>query len=351
MTADEARVINSVSIETPTGYRVLQLVHGDITAVRTDLLICTSHPHEDKPLAGQIIHRLHERHGLDLHCARRWLSLDNGCSTCFTPVPPGLPFSYVLILRMPDPEAGVEGSILFDRAIQGTFAAVAALEMLDRGFPVLSLPVVYGQQIANHVAGADSLIRRATEWLKQSRHTQTVQMVFNDDHDMDEWDRAMNRSLGRSYVSGGTSHVLDSLCREILQMISAHDDARLAGVTRLLRQSLARVESLCVEPVCAFGRKLVEVMLGHLLPLAGLKVSGVLINNIEELHRCPRVPPWICSYMHTLRILGNESVHMKEKGPGTTVSRLTVGDLISALSAVRSLLAFWHSFLNERAEP
>jgi hypothetical protein len=349
LAVEETRVINSVSIETPTGYKVFQLVQGDITVLPTDLLICSSHVDEDRPLDGQIIHRVRDRFGLTLDGARRLLALEHGCWTCFQSAPPRLPFAHVLILRMPEPQPGSAGNALFDAAIRGTFAAVAALEMMDQPFPVISFPVVYGQEISDFVAGAETLIRRATAWLRQSAHTHTVQMVFVDSQDMASWDEAMNRSLGRTYLSGGTSQVLVSLCREVFEQFSTQADPRLEQATTLLREALSRPDRLYVDQVCVFGRKLVEVMLSILLPRLGLRSSGVLINNIEELRKSPRVAPWIISYMHTLRIFGNESVHVREEATYQP-ARLGISDLVSALSAIRSLLAFWHEFQTALAD-
>lgn len=336
-----AQTINSVSVDTPNGFRSFQLVQGDITTVPTDLLICSSHPDADRPPDGNIIRRLRDRHGWDLHDACRLLSLDHGCWTCFLAAPAGLPCGNVLVLRMPDPTHDSDGNALFDNSIQGTFAAVAALELMDRRFPVISLPLLYNRQLEDRVAGAETLIRRATAWLKQSAHTHTIQMVFIDTSDMACWNEAMDRSLGRSYVPGGSNAVVSGLCSEVLGQLAGSHDPRLAGATGPLRGALAHADKLSIEHLCAFGRKLVELMLAQLLPQFGLRHTSILANNIEELNKCHRVAPWIVSYMHTLRIFGNESVHARDQGSPHRPSRLGASDLVVALSAIRALLAFW----------
>lgn len=53
--------------------------------------------------------------------------------------------------------------------------------------------------------------------------------------------------------------------------------------------------------------------------------------DIEELSQKKIIAPWIGSYMHSLRIFGNEMVH----------SKLSNVDCISSLSAIRALINFF----------
>ena len=65
-------------------------------------------------------------------------------------------------LRMPELDYESDGNVRFERIIRGTFAAIAALEMMGHAFSTISLPVVYARKITNHIAGADALIRWTT---------------------------------------------------------------------------------------------------------------------------------------------------------------------------------------------
>jgi hypothetical protein len=194
----------------------------------------------------------------------------------------------------------------------------------------------------DYAAAVESLIRHAVRWLKQSAHTNTVQFVVYYADDLEDWDAAMNRSLGRSYVAAGSDRVLESLCQELNHLAFGHHASPLTDAVRPLAEALARRETLCIETVCVFGRKLVEVMLAKLLPSLGLREGPVLLNNIEELRKSSRVAPWICSYMHSLRVFGNETVHTRAGESGYLPARLDRGDLVSALCAIRALLSFWN---------
>ena len=213
----------------------------------------------------------------------------------------------------------------------------------------VSLPVLYGQRILKeHSRGGElylrlieTLIRQGLLWLKKSDQTHTIQFIVFEEEQMVAWDEAMNKTMGRSLISAGSDAVLVSLCQEIIDAIHSRPDGRLAGAVVPLVDALAHQDRLSIENVCIWGRKLVETMLLVLLPIIQIKPDRDLASNIEALGKSKAVAPWIVSYMHSLRIFGNESVHAKGDTPGYHPSRLEKGDLVSALSAVRSLLAVW----------
>ena len=57
--------------------------------------------------------------------------------------------------------------------------------------------------------------------------------------------------------------------------------------------------------------------------------------------RCQGVAPWVSSHMHTLRILGNETVHARTTDESCYPSHLGQNELMTALSAIRALIEFW----------
>ena len=239
--------------------------------------------------------------------------------------------------------------MFFDKAVRGIFASIAALEYLEHTFSTVSLSAIYGQRLQKeHDHGedlypsiAESLIRHALHWLKNSNHTHTIQFVVYREDELKVWDAAMNTCLGRSLIAAGTDGVIKSLCQEITQQATSQPNALLQGALEPLANALARSDKLYVQSICVFGRKLVEEMLQVLMPLGGLKIQKELMNNIDALERSRRVAPWITSYMHSLRVFGNEEVHAKPQSPEYRPSRMDKGDLISALSAIRALLSSW----------
>lgn len=341
--------INSVSVETPQGYKTFSLMQGDITLLSTDLLIISSHGNPQMRPTGQVIDSLKARYELEIDPDCRWLDFAEGRWTCFQrPLCPA-PFSAILTVRIPSLLRQIDPFPFFDETVQGVFASVAALEYMGEAFRVISVPVLYGQRIMNeHDGGAanyplliESMIRHALRWLKKSDQSHTVQFVVYEEKQVKAWNKAMDRTLGRSVISAGADGVLKSLCQEIVHAIRSQPDTRLAGAVLPLADALAHPNRLSIQNVCVWSRKLVEAMLDVLMPIFEIKPARDLATNIDQLGRSRAVAPWIVSYMHSLRIFGNESVHARGEVPGYQPTCLEKGDLVSALSAVRSLLTVW----------
>ena len=119
-------------------------------------------------------------------------------------------------------------------------------------------PQEWGQRLVDYSAAVASLIRHATDWLRRSRTTQTVRFVVYLSHELDGWDVAMNRLMGRSFGSAGSDAVLESLCDEIVHLGTLHKGGPLAPALGPLLDALSRRDRLGIEHVCVFGRKLVE---------------------------------------------------------------------------------------------
>lgn len=336
---------NAVSVETVQGYKSFNLIHGDITLVPTDLLVISTHGHPAFPPTGQVIDSLRKRYGTTIDATRRWLDFAEGCWTCFQQQPEPATFSAILTVCLRQQDQ----LLFFDQAMRGVFASIAALEYMEHNYPVISLPVLYGQRLmTEHDRGAEqypllaeSLIRNALRWLKKSEHTHTIQFVVYENDALPGWDDAMNKTMGRSLVSAGADAVLKSLCHETRLLAKTIADERLTAAAVRLSRELAHPDRLVIDNICVSGRMLVETMAKYLLADWKINIAPSLLENIETIRKTERTAPWIVSYMHSLRIFGNETAHARDANPGYRPSRLEKGDLVSALSAIRSLLTVW----------
>lgn len=342
------QTINSVSVETSHGYKTFNLMHGDITQVPTDLLVLSAYGNSVSPAEGQVVEALRRR-GVVIAPEPRWLNFSERCWTSFQRQEGGGPLSALLTVFIPQLAWTADPLPVFEEAVLGVFASLAALEYRREAYKRVSLPVLYGQRILKeHSRGEElypklieTLIRQGLLWLKKSDQTHTVQFVVFEKEQMVAWDDAMNKTMGRSLISAGSDAVLVSLCQEVMDAIRSRPDGRLAGAVVPLADALAHQDRLSIENVCVWGRKLVETMLVTLLPALKIPPGRDLAPNIDLLARSKTVAPWIVSYMHSLRIFGNESVHARGDEPGYHPTRLEKSDLVSALSAMRSLLAIW----------
>lgn len=352
-----SRIVNSVSVETPQGYKTFILMHGDITQIATDLLVLSAYGDGNSSPEGLLVRSLRQRHGIVVAPEPRWLNFSDRCWTCFQEQEGDAPFSAILTLFISQLAWNQNPLPIFEDAVQGVFASLAALEYKGRSFASVSLPVLYGHRIRTEHSGGvalyprliEILIRHALRWLKKSEHTHTVQFVVYEKEHLSAWDEAMNKTMGRSLISAGADAVLKSLCAETRHLAQSQTDGRLRTATERLHRELAHEDTLVIENVCVSGRLLVEAMVGILLTDLPLKTAASLLENIETLRKSEKVAPWIVSYMHSLRIFGNETAHVRGMDPTYRPSRLEKADLVSALSAIRSLLTCWPA-VAERGE-
>ena len=72
----------------------------------------------------------------------------------------------------------------------------------------------------------------------------------------------------------------------------------------------------------------------------GLAPGTNAFGNIERLQAHGGIAKWINSYLHCLRVLGNESVHLSEHDQRIPVT-LAAGDLIVILGNMARVLDFY----------
>ena len=334
--------VNSVSIETVEGYRSFDILHADVLEVPADLVIISTHANPEEPPSGQLVHALKKK-GVEIDPNLIFQVVDKDTMwVCFQEIVCSETcVGSVLTARMKTSRELDNPQAYFDDAVKGIFSSIAALEYLGHRFRVINLPVIYGQRIVDYEAAIGSLLKNALRWLKKSDHAEKVNFVVYSSEDLAVWDSALNQAMGRSLVAAGSDEVLKGMVKELAHQLSVTQESAFSSAIVPLQQALSKPDSICIENICVFGRKLCELLSLHLVERHNLKLSPILLNNIETLRESKIVAPWICSYMHSLRIFGNETVHTRSSVKYVPKS-LDQNDLIASLSAIKSLLAFWN---------
>jgi hypothetical protein len=85
------------------------------------------------------------------------------------------------------------------------------------------------------------------------------------------------------------------------------DNAAATELLLLLKRDAGNFVTLA-----ALARRLVEAIVQAIVHERGAKAEAELIKKIEALAN-HGVSPWMLSYMHLLRVFGNEAVHEKRK--------------------------------------
>lgn len=342
------KIVNSVSIETVEGYKCFNLLHGDVLDCGSDLLVLSTHANPEKPLSGAVLKGIKQKLGIEVDPEKIFQIVRPGSIwICFQALSENDKFKNILTVRMKKCNEDAEFEAFYGDAIKGVFSAISSLEFQGFSFKTISLPVLYGSRIKDYSAAVSILLNNSITWLKKSENTRVINFVINENTELSSWDKALDRSLGRSFVNLGNNLILDSMIKEITTLIMNNKKMLFDDLIDPLFNSL-NSQDPCVENVCVNGRKFAEMIVSELLCDNGLKEEKELMNNIEKLGREKIIAPWICSYMHGLRIFGNEMVHSKLNVSGYFPQKLNNVDFISGLSAIRALINFRLEYLKGR---
>ena len=341
----ELRLVNSVAVDTRWGPRRFDLLHGDITRLpldgRVDLLTLSVLP--GQYVLGRMLGALRQEFGLELGELRKAAAIDAtqafGCWLS-APLPPQFPFARVLV----DETLGTHEHPIGD-VLRNIFAFTTALEV--KGIPTRSLVMpllgsgalgIKPQQIVG------PLLEESLSFLERARTVEVVKFIEIHEARIEELSLAMDSRLNRVAVSLPATAHLQQVCKDIADLAAAH--SRIKGGGGAVLSELAGVvrdpARVSIELFSA-SRRLAEAVV---MDLSGPhRADGVLWKGIDGLSALGYAP-WLGSYLHVLRILGNETVHFHEKDLRRQPVHLVQADLALCLTVIQRVLRLW---LVERA--
>ncbi|MCA9645059.1 MAG: hypothetical protein KC492_30425, partial [Myxococcales bacterium] len=344
-------LLNSFAMDTRSGLREVALYQGDISELPSSLLVLSTHAGKGRP-SGGALRAVEERYGrLAWRDRKRVVSLTRrhlldvqarypGDPSFEVPAhvyllpADGTPWSDILLLRLPAPEyyrTLEHAQAAYRTAVDAVFCAAATLEQLGRKHERITLSVLGGAQAFSKRAAIDALLEGGVRWLERSIHTSSVAYTLLDAENAPSWCEAMNQALGRTTDEGqygAANQLLRRELKERIEHVQARDpESDLARTLGAMNHALSSPGRMCVQHYAMFGRKVAEVVSRDICASLGLATSANAFANIEKLSADPRVSKWINSYMHSLRVLGNESVHVMGHGERVPTS-LDGGDLL-----------------------
>ena len=356
--------INTLFVETPQGDRSFSLVHGDLSDEPSAMLVFSTHAGSGRPL-GMVLDALESRFGpLDLDSAGLVLSLaghspfrlsdapdfhDSAAGVYWVEPAAGMVCHGLLMVRLPgavhfpSPQAALTA---YHRAVGGVFSAMAALEFQGQQYPSLSLPVLGGARAYPKQEAIGMLLQAAMDWLAVSRFTSSVNFVITNDADIDAWSSAMDSALGRTFLadedySTASSELRDRLVEQIQALLHGEKDPCMRHVLTDLQAAMAQAPvQASIQHIGVLGRLVAEAMAARLCRDLGITPGPTAFGNIEKLQQVPSISKWINSYLHSLRVLGNESVHIAERDQRIPQT-LAAGDLVVIFGNMARVLDFY----------
>lgn len=349
------RVLNATSVETPFGTRFIELVCGDIVQATDPLVAFSSHARSGAYLTGQVVDAIEDHFRVDL-----------GRVTAAPVVTPGESFG-TWEVQLPDPDrrwllvrlmgassvAGNEEE-MYAYAVWTLFGSIAALELRGTAdqFESLAMTHLAGRRGFSIEMQTKVLIRAASQWLRTSRHMNTIRIyvgVSPDESTVEHWREALNTTLGRVPISLAGQTIVVGLRDELvarLRNAGALTHPELDGTRKDLTTELMR-ERLTLATIAIHGRKFCEAITAIMLQAEKKKYDRAKFDdNVELLASSNVIAPWSKAYFHTLRQLGNESVHYRKSdvlGVPGHVSEADIVALLAALVRVATIFDEWHA--------
>jgi hypothetical protein len=332
--------LNLVDFETRWGYRTLELYCGDLTKIDrdVDVLAVSSFAGDYTPSERTLIGALQEKCNISvLELSERFeYDFRDSLSCWIAKVNRPSRFERIVCVEISG------GKLEVDEIIENLFVVLSILEMKGVNVRNLALPVLgAGNQALDPEDMIKALLSSVQKHRDHFRNLRQILFVEIDKERASRLDRGMNEQLGRIKLVLPKGQLFDALRKEISPSLDAAEalaEGRAGTLFNDLRRLVNSDESRWFE-IGTTSRKLVEFMIKTILPRK--KITGLLEENIGRLSD-HQIAGWITSYMHVLRIFGNESVHQREtnRHPPT----IDPTDILLCLYCVQRLLDFWVQF-------
>jgi hypothetical protein len=329
--------LNLIEVETRWGYRTFELYHGSITNIdfKVDVLAFSAFVRRYEPVPGTVIAALHSDLGLNVAALAATPDFDLRANfDCWVAkVAPNDKCERLICVEM------VGGQRSFNEAIQNLFVTLSVLEMKGIEVRTLALPVLGTGRIGLSPGTIiKELLSNALRYLYHSPNLSRVLFVELNEARARELDSAMNKELGRVRVVMPKGELVNSIRQGILrnldQAVPLADESAQA-LFGDLRRFITAEDSRSFE-IGIMGRRVVEFIVND---LQGRHKSFDLLQKIDGLGSLG-IADWIRSYMHVLRIFGNESAHERNK-LNRRPSHIAERDMALCLFCLQRLLDFW----------
>ena len=331
---------NSTGIESSHGFSRFNLYHGSISHIPCSTLIISA-SQEGDALDGQVLNALKWRYDLPAE-SQLSLKIQNiGEIKVFDTAVLDSHFDHLIILAAHQGKGVLSNSDCIE-FYKNTFGLLNYLNFTDYDLKDVAMSFLFGNRMEQKTIGIQSLIIESLNWLKQSKNTKAMHCSVLHIEEMELCNNEMNQSLNRASLNDASiDPVLKELKSEIRNLLDDHREGLLQDAIKPLIHSLSSKEGLNIELICTFSRTLCELIVREVGKKINVKTSGDLLSSIEHLRSSGHISPWVASYMHSVRIMGNKSVHPSKSPPKYIPNKLDESDLMSSLIAIKALLNFW----------
>lgn len=231
------------------------------------------------------------------------------------------------------------------------FAAVSALsEVRGRLISAISLTDLAGTRGFGIQQRLEAFLKAVSHWFSSPSAGDRVDLVlFNDGTSAyqelkAEWVKAMQIHFGWSVSTARDTLNKEEvgIVRDLLQrqMLGPDKSSPMHRALGDLYRRLDPESPRSVQEIAQAGRGLAEALSAELCEIHQLRGSANTFANLSQLEKQQGVAPWILSYLHTMRTLGNEASHVVQEGKSRRPDVLDHDDLLVLLANIRRVLDF-----------
>jgi hypothetical protein len=331
-------LINFIEIETRSGYRSFEIHKGDITNLdfKVDMIGISAFSGCYYPSYGTVIGAFFEKDvDIDRMSRNPLIDLRDSFGVWVSDkMNEDYLFNHLICLEM----IGTNFSI--DQLLENLFSVISILEVKKFKIETIALPILgTGNQMLSLNDVVPILIESSLDFLKHAKYLEKIIFVVRDEDKVVFLNEKMNEFLGREKIKSPVGPLVESIKQEIIAEISKinklnNEDSVFKELERVISNDFQAYE------LGGISRKVVEFILNDLIPEKNQKFE--LFKKIDSLKNHVNAAQWIVSYLHMLRIFGNESVHDK-KDKNITPEFIDVNDLTLCLFCLQRVLNFYSS--------
>ncbi len=343
--------LNIVDVETKWGYRSFELYQGDITALTgsVDLLVVSAFANNYYPTPSSVIGALAREAHISVETLAKKPELDLkqafGCwvsSALAHPI-----FKRLLCLEFIGTGFGL------GQVFDNLFIVLGVLELQGLKISTLALPMLgTGNQRIPYDDVISELLKTAHRSFQTYQYLERILFVAYDPLTAQYLDQVINQRLQRVDVVIPRGQLMTGIRQDILnkthlalQLTDETAQETLEHLKRLVSTETSRSFELGVA-----ARRLTELIADQLLGQTNGKSPGPTLHRKIGLLKEQGIAEWITSYMHVLRVFGNESAHHQDQA-SRRPAVISESDLALCLFCVERLLEFWLSFLEDDTAP
>lgn len=350
-------LINLFEIETPSGYKVVELHKGDLTelGIEVDALVVSAFKNGYSPTPGTLLGSLFETYDVNLKSLAQDPEIDLRIplNVWISKLIKDKKFKRVICIEIIDMFSD-EGYI--EKAVKNLFSLVALAYSQDIKIETIALPFI---GTGNQEIEPELILPKLMELSKSSLENLTClkKIIFFERSEQKTTilNEALNKYLKRTDFET-SKYSFDTLQLTIkedllgyLFKLKSDPIASFAEAKDTLIELIDKIKLNNIKPyeIGVLCRRLVEYLVIDVLEIKSIPRDQGLLSAINELKN-KGIASWVISYLHILRTFGNVAAHSAEISSYKPPS-MNEKDLVTLFICLNRSLDFWLWYRNFRS--